>query len=167
MRMPEGLRNIGPTFCRMTKAPLKDQIGRNVLSYVDDIIVASKKKESYISDMSETLGNMREASLKLNPEMCIFRVTRGKVLGCLVSTKTIEASPNKIRAIIQCNLTDKERSAEANRPHSNTQQVHREASRKRLPFFNTLHGSTKVDWGAEQQQAFDDLKCYLEHLPTL
>jgi hypothetical protein len=30
-----------------------------------------------------------------------------------------------------------------------------------------LRGSAKVDWGAEQQQAFDDLKCYLEHLPTL
>jgi hypothetical protein len=68
MRMPEGLRNAGPTFCRMTKATLKDQVRRNVLSYVDDIIVASKKKESYISDLSETFTNMREANLKLNPE---------------------------------------------------------------------------------------------------
>jgi hypothetical protein len=24
-----------------------------------------------------------------------------------------------------------------------------------------------VDWGIEQQKAFDDLKCYLQHLPTL
>jgi hypothetical protein len=30
-----------------------------------------------------------------------------------------------------------------------------------------LRGSAKVDWGAEQQQAFDDLKHYLEHLTTL
>jgi hypothetical protein len=44
MGMPEGLRNAGLTFCRMTKVTLKDQVGRNVLSYVDDIIVASKKK---------------------------------------------------------------------------------------------------------------------------
>jgi hypothetical protein len=36
MRMPEGLRNAGLTFCRMTKASLKDQVGRNILSYVDD-----------------------------------------------------------------------------------------------------------------------------------
>jgi hypothetical protein len=40
-------------------------------------------------------------------------------------------------------------------------------AKKSLPFFNILHGSAKVDWGVEQQQAFDDLKCYLEHLPTL
>jgi hypothetical protein len=36
-----------------------------------------------------------------------------------------------------------------------------------LPFFTTLRGSAKVEWGAEQQRAFDDLKSYLEKLPTL
>jgi hypothetical protein len=101
MRMPEGLRNTGLTFHRMMKAALKDQVDKNVMSYVDDIIVASKKKESYISDLSETFINMHEENLKLNPEKCIFGVTRGKVLGCLVSTKGIGASPDKVRAIIQ------------------------------------------------------------------
>jgi hypothetical protein len=45
--------------------------------------------------------NMREARLKLNLEKCIFWVTRGKVLGYLVSTKGIKANPDKIRAIAQ------------------------------------------------------------------
>jgi hypothetical protein len=44
---------------------------------------------------------MREARLKLNLEKCIFGITRGKVLSCLVSTKGIEANPNKIRAVNQ------------------------------------------------------------------
>jgi hypothetical protein len=43
LRMPEGLRNAGPTFCRMTKAVLKDQVSKNILSYVDDIVMVSKK----------------------------------------------------------------------------------------------------------------------------
>jgi hypothetical protein len=30
-----------------------------------------------------------------------------------------------------------------------------------------LHGSAKVDWGAEQQKAFNNLRPYLENLPTL
>jgi hypothetical protein len=42
LRMLEGLHNAGPMFCRMMKAALKDQVGRNVLSYVDDIVVVSK-----------------------------------------------------------------------------------------------------------------------------
>jgi hypothetical protein len=66
-----------------------------MLSYVDDIVVASKKKTSYIFYMAETFANMRKAKLKLNTEKCVFRVTRGKVLGCLVSTKGIETNPNK------------------------------------------------------------------------
>jgi hypothetical protein len=85
----------------MTKTTLKDQIGRNVLSYVDDIFVVSKKKEDYIADLAETFMNMREAKLKLNPEKCVFGITKGKVIGCLVSTKGIEANPDKIRAITQ------------------------------------------------------------------
>jgi hypothetical protein len=43
--MPEGLDNAGPTFYRMTKVALKDQVGRNVLSYINDIVVASRKRE--------------------------------------------------------------------------------------------------------------------------
>jgi hypothetical protein len=82
--MLEGLCNAGPTFYRMMKAALKDQMGRNVFSYVDDIVMASKKKTSYISDLAETIAKMR---LKLNPKKCVFGVTRGKVLGSLVSMK--------------------------------------------------------------------------------
>jgi ribonuclease HI len=85
----------------MTKAALKDQIGKNVLSYADDIVIASKKRVAYISDLAETFTNMREARLKLNQEKCIFGITRGKVLGCLVSTKGFEANPYKIRSITQ------------------------------------------------------------------
>jgi hypothetical protein len=47
----------------MTKAALKDQVGQNVLSYVDDIAVASKKRASYISDLTETFANMCKAKL--------------------------------------------------------------------------------------------------------
>jgi hypothetical protein len=63
-------------FCRMMKAILKDQICKNIFSYVDDIVVASKKKIAQIEDLVETFANMRGAQLKLNPEKCIFGVQR-------------------------------------------------------------------------------------------
>jgi hypothetical protein len=98
--MPKGLRNTGPTFYKMTKATLKHLVCRNVLSYANDKVVASKKRDAYISDLAETFTNIHEARLKLNLEKCIFGITRGKVLGCLVSIKGIEANPDKIRAMI-------------------------------------------------------------------
>jgi hypothetical protein len=85
----------------MTKEVLKDQVSRNVLSNVDDIVVASKKRATYISDLAETFANMHEARLKLNPNKCIFGVTRGKVLECLVTMNGIKANPDKIKVIMQ------------------------------------------------------------------
>jgi hypothetical protein len=99
--MPESLRNAGPTLCRMMKVALKDQVGRNMLSFINDIVIASREKKTYISDLPKSFMNMREARLKLNPEKYIFGVTRGKILSYLVSIKGIEANPDKIRAITQ------------------------------------------------------------------
>jgi hypothetical protein len=87
--MPEGLKNIGSTFSRLTKKILEDQMGRNIFTYVDDIVIASKNKEDHLSDLAETFANMREARLRLNPEKCIFGVRQGKILGYLVSHRGI------------------------------------------------------------------------------
>jgi hypothetical protein len=68
LRMPEGLKNAGGSFSRMTARVLHSQIGKNVLTYVDDIIVKSTKQENHIADLQETFANIRQAGLKLNPE---------------------------------------------------------------------------------------------------
>jgi hypothetical protein len=78
--MPEGLKNVGGSFSRMTVKVLHSQIGRNVLTYVDDIIVKSTKQENHIADLQETFANFRQAGLKLNPEKCVFGVKKGKFL---------------------------------------------------------------------------------------
>jgi hypothetical protein len=48
LRMPEGLKNAGPTFCRMMKVILKEQLERSVFAYVDDIVVVSRKRKSQL-----------------------------------------------------------------------------------------------------------------------
>jgi hypothetical protein len=101
LRMSEGLKDAGGSFSRMTSKVLSTQIGINVLSYVDDIIVKSTKQENHIVDLQETFSNFRKAGLKLNLEKCIFGVKKDKFLGYLVSTKGIEANPSKIEAILR------------------------------------------------------------------
>jgi hypothetical protein len=51
LRMHEGLKNAGGSFSRMTAKVLHSQIGRNVLTYVDDIIVKNTKQENHIADL--------------------------------------------------------------------------------------------------------------------
>jgi hypothetical protein len=100
VRMPEDLKNAGSTFSRPTKSILENQMGRNIFTYVDDIVIASKNKEDHLSDLAEIFSNMREARLCLNPEKCIFGVRHGKILGYLVSHIGIEVNPGKTHAIM-------------------------------------------------------------------
>jgi hypothetical protein len=142
LRMPKGLKNVGPTFCRMMKAILKDQMYRNIFAYVDDIIVASKKKATQIDDLAETFTNMSGAQLKLNLEKCVFSVQKGKVLGCLVSVKGIEANTDKINAIVHMKPPHSKK--EAQRLTSRIAALNQfmsKLTKRSLSFFTMLRGS--------------------------
>jgi hypothetical protein len=98
LRKPEGPHNTSPMFCRMTKEALKDQVGRNVLSYVNDIVVASKKKDTYISDMAETFTNMSEAQFKLNSKNVYLELQGARSL-VVYSQRKLKLKPS-----LKCNL---------------------------------------------------------------
>jgi hypothetical protein len=74
---------------------------RNILAYVDDIVVKSIQRRDHIGDLVETFANLRAANLRLNPDKCVFGIHKGKVLRCLVSTKGIKANPDKIKSLIE------------------------------------------------------------------
>jgi hypothetical protein len=101
VRMPEGLKNAGCTFSRMIAIVLHPQLRSNILAYVDDIVVKSVQRRDHINDLAETFTNLRATNLRLSPEKCVFGIHKGKVHGCLVSTKGIEANLNKIKALIE------------------------------------------------------------------
>ena len=75
------------------------KIGHNLHAYVDDIVVKSRKKETLIDDLKETIDNLQVYKMMLNPAKCAFGVLAGKLLGFLVSERGIEANPEKIKAI--------------------------------------------------------------------
>ena len=89
-----------PLFSKMTDGVFDKQKGKNLVAHVDDIVVKSDKKETHIQDLQETFENLRNAGLRLNLDKCIFGIKKGKLLGCLVSAKGIEANPEKIAAIL-------------------------------------------------------------------
>jgi hypothetical protein len=37
------------------------------------------KNEDHIADLKETFANLRAVGLKLNPEKCVFSLSRGKM----------------------------------------------------------------------------------------
>jgi hypothetical protein len=53
---------------------LHPQLRRNILAYVDDIVIKSIQRKDHISDLAETFANLKAANLKLNPKKCIFGI---------------------------------------------------------------------------------------------
>jgi ribonuclease HI len=168
IRMPEGLKNAGSTFSRLTKIVLESQVGRNIFTYVDDIVVTSKSKEDHLADLTETFANMRDARLRLNPKRCVFSVRQGKILGYLVLHRGIEANPTKIQAII--NMTPPQSARDVQRLTGRLAALNRfisKSAERSLPFLKTLRGTKDFAWGPEQAAAFASLKQHLSELAIL
>ncbi|XP_073131635.1 uncharacterized protein [Henckelia pumila] len=79
--MPFGLKNAGATYQRLIDKVFKQQIGKNIEVYVDDILVKSRIAKQFIADLTQTFQTLREYRLMLNPSKCTFGVQTGKFLG--------------------------------------------------------------------------------------
>src|SRR3954463_6575709 len=97
--MPFGLKNAGATYQRLMQACLRDQIGRNVQVYVDDIVIKTYRAITLLGDLRETFATLNKYRIKLNPKKCVFGVPAGNLLGYMVSSRGIEANPEKVQAI--------------------------------------------------------------------
>jgi hypothetical protein len=147
---------------------LHSQLRRNILAYVDDIVVKSVQRGDHISDLAETFANLRAANLRLNPEKCVFDIDKGKVLGCLVSMKGIEANPDKIKALIEMQdpVSVKDVQKLTGRVAALNRFIPRVAERS-LPFFQVLRSTKNFQWSETQKQAFQELKDYLSNMTKL
>jgi hypothetical protein len=155
VRMPEGLKNAGCTFSRMIAIVLHPQLQKNIFAYVDDIVVKSVQRRDHIRDLAETFVNLKAMNLRLNPEKCVIGIHKGKVLRCLVSTKGIEANPEKIKALIEMQdpISVKEIQKLTGRVAALNRFIPRAVERS-LPFFHVLRSSKNFQWSEIQNKAF-------------
>ena len=103
-RMPFGLINIGATFQRVMDIAFHGLNGRSVVVYLDDITIFSKKREEHAFHLKRIFERFRKYGISLNPKKCVFVVTKGKLLGHMVSKKGISIDPERIKAIKQIPL---------------------------------------------------------------
>lgn len=85
----------------MVNCMFKEQIGKNMEVYVDDLLVNSRTHAQHLADLCEVFVVLWQYQMKLNPTKCKFGVEFGKFLGFMVSERRIEASPKKVEAILK------------------------------------------------------------------
>src|SRR3954462_9259537 len=126
---------------------LKEQIGRNVYAYVDDIAFMTRKGSDLIRDLRETFESLRKYKMMLNPLKCVFGVPAGKILGFIVSQRGIEVNPEKIKAIL--NIKRPTCLKDVHRLTGCVAAVSRFISRlceKATPLYKLLKKADKFDW---------------------
>ena len=93
------LKNAGAMYQHCMLRCFRDLIGWTIEAYIDDIVVKSKRADHLIADLEQAFAKLRANGIKLNPEKCVFGVTRGMLLGFIISERGIEANPEKISTI--------------------------------------------------------------------
>ena len=97
--MPFGLTNAPATFQRLMNKVFREEIGKFVAVYLDDIIIFSVTFEEHIQHLQQIFQQLRKAGLKLGRDKCEFGKTELAFLGHIVSGNGIAPDPSKIEKI--------------------------------------------------------------------
>lgn len=98
-RMPQGITNAPSTFQRLMEKCMGDINLKEVLVFLDDLIVFSETLEQHETRLLNVLNRLKEYGLKLSIEKCKFFQTSVRYLGHIVSEKGVETDPQKIEAL--------------------------------------------------------------------
>jgi hypothetical protein len=167
-RMPFGLRNGPSIFQRTMQSMLAPYLWIFTLVYIDDIVIYSKSYEDHLGHLDLVLQACEEANLTLSPKKCHFMYTSIMLLGQKVSRLGLSTHKEKIQAVV-----------DLARPttRSTLQTFLGMAvyfshyipfySDRAAPLFALLRKDVPWAWGAEQEQAFIDIKEALTQAPVL
>ena len=75
-----------------------------VIVYLDDLTIYSKKQQDHLSAWKQVFERCRKFVISLNPKKSIFAVTKGKLLGFVVSKEGMIIDLERIEAISKIDL---------------------------------------------------------------
>ncbi|XP_047156021.1 uncharacterized protein LOC124827081 [Vigna umbellata] len=136
--------------------------------YVDDMVVRSTDEEGHIRDLEEVFHQVRKFGIRLNPAKCTFGVAAGKFLGFMLTSRGIEANPDKCEAILQMQspTTLKEVQRLVGRLTALSRFIPKLAERMR-PVLRKLKKGAGPVWDDECERAFRDVKTILVNPPVM
>nr|KYP52318.1 Retrovirus-related Pol polyprotein from transposon 17.6 [Cajanus cajan]KYP52329.1 Retrovirus-related Pol polyprotein from transposon 17.6 [Cajanus cajan]KYP52332.1 Retrovirus-related Pol polyprotein from transposon 17.6 [Cajanus cajan] len=132
------------------------------------MVVKTTSATDHAADLAEVFGQITRHNMRLNPEKCVFGVQGGKFLGFMITSRGIEANPEKCKAIIQMQSpqTVKDVQHLAGGLVSLSHFIPRLAD-KAGPIFTLLRKLKNFEWTDQCEEAFKSFKTFLTTLPIL
>ncbi|KAK3543156.1 hypothetical protein QTP70_011951 [Hemibagrus guttatus] len=99
--MPFGLTNAPTVFQALINGVFQDLLGRNVIAYIDDILVYSASMEDNVRQVREVLARLQRHHLYVKLEKCEFHRSTVTFLGYVISHQGVEMDVGKVRAVTE------------------------------------------------------------------
>ena len=176
-RMPFGLTNAPATFQRLMESCLGELNLSWCIIYLDDIIVFSQTLEEHLVRLQAVSDKLKAAGLKLKPSKCELFKKQINYLGQVVGQEGVATDSDKIKAV-----TEWPRPTTVTEVRSFLGFV--SYYRRFIPNFSkvakplnallqNLEGTSnqkkkfRVNWGPEQEEAFETLQRLCTEAPIL
>jgi hypothetical protein len=139
-----------------------------VYHYLDDLVIYSENYELHLQHLNEVFSRLRGAGLTVNPSKVTFAVQEISFLGHCVSSAGITIDAERTRAIVEFPPLRVVRGLAlfigmVNFYHKFIPRVADIAA----PLNSLRKKGAKFEWGASQQQAFEQLKQALSQTSVL
>ncbi|XP_030039241.2 uncharacterized protein K02A2.6 [Manduca sexta] len=149
-RLVYGLANAPAIFQKSMETLLSGIDGISI--WLDDVCITGHDKVTHLKRLSEVLGRLRDAGLRLEKNKCEFFKDSVTYLGYVISKKGIKTCPNKTQAILNApeptNVTEVKRFLGMVNYYRNFIP---NASSMLSPLHELLRSETHWQWGERQR----------------
>ena len=167
-RMAFGLCNAPSTFSRVIGHVLRGLTWKQVLAYLDDVIVLGRGFDDQLGNLRMTFDRFRRYNLKLKPKKCDLFCTEVTFLGKKVSPEGVAVNPINIEKVQKWPLPRCKKDVEKFLGFANYHREHiKEFSHIASPLYGLTKRGTSFVWCKTHQTAFDHLVKCLTTAPVL
>ncbi len=169
-RMSFGLRNAPATFNLAMAKVFQGMTYKQLIPYLDDIIMWSSDFDQHLRDIEEVLRRLRKHGLTLHPNKCVWAQHEVPYLGFLFNQEGVRCNPQKTAAVqsYPTPKTVKQVRAFLGLANFYRKYIYR-FSVIAAPLYQLLKEEKRDDfsWTPECEQAFQALKLALVNPPVL
>ncbi|XP_046868922.1 uncharacterized protein K02A2.6-like [Drosophila willistoni] len=128
----------------------------NALNYIADVIVFGKNEEEHDKALTAVLKVFDTHNVVLNKQKCVYKTTKLKFLGHILSDHGIEADPEKVKVITDFRAPKtKEETRSFMGLVTYLGKFIPDLDNTTDPLKRLIKANTKFDWTNKEQQAFD------------